>query len=120
MIMLGKHVGLNGTVLSSRCRIEIGNDTLIAPNVIIVDSDFHAPWPAELRWTSSTLDLDREVVIGSNVWIGMNTVILKGTRIGDNAIIGAGSIVSGEIPSNCVAAGNPARPLRVQGADMNG
>ena len=111
-IRLGRHVGLNGTVLSARKSIEIGDDTMIAPNVIIVDTDFHAPWPPHERWTSSTEGLDADVRIGRNVWIGMGTIVLKGTRIGDNSIIGAGSVVSGEIPANCIAAGNPARALR--------
>ena len=111
-ISLGRHVGLNGTALTSKCRIEIGDDTMIAANVIIVDSDFHSAWPPELRWSTSTKEFDKEVTIGRNVWIGMNTVILKGSRIGDNSIIGAGSVVSGDIPANVIAAGNPARVIR--------
>lgn len=111
-ISLGRHVGLNGTALTSKCRIEIGDDTMIAANVIIVDSDFHAAWPPEQRWTSSTNAFDKEVVIGRRVWIGMNTLVLKGSRIGDNSIIGAGSVVSGDIPANVLAAGNPARVIR--------
>jgi acetyltransferase-like isoleucine patch superfamily enzyme len=112
LVQLGRHVGLNGTVLSSRKSIQIGDDTMIAPNVIIVDTDFHAPWPPHERWTTSTEGFDQEVRIGRNVWIGTGTIILKGSRIGDNSIIGAGSVVNGEIPADCIAAGNPARMLR--------
>lgn len=112
VISLGNHVGLNGTALTAKRRIEIGDNTMIAANVIIVDSDFHATWPPELRWTSPTKEFDKEVIIGRNVWIGMNTVVLKGSRIGDNTVIGAGSVVSGEIPADCIAAGNPARFIR--------
>jgi acetyltransferase-like isoleucine patch superfamily enzyme len=111
-IHVGNRVGLNGTAITSKKRIAIGDGTMIAPNVIIVDSDFHAQWPAETRLTSSTAEWDREVVIGRNVWIGMNSIILKGSVVGDGAIIGAGSVVSGRIPANVVAAGNPARVLR--------
>lgn len=111
-IVIGDGVGLNGTTITSKKRICIGDGTMIAPNVIIVDSDFHVPWPAEDRWTSNTAAADREVVIGRNVWIGMNTLVLKGAVIGDNSIIGAGSLVTGEIPANAVAAGNPAKVLR--------
>jgi len=111
-IRIGDRVGLNGTTITSKKRVEIGDGTMIAPNVIIVDSDFHAQWPPETRLLSSTADADAPVTIGKNVWIGMNSVVLKGTTIGDNSIIGASSLVGGAIPANVVAAGNPARVLR--------
>lgn len=114
-IEIGAGVGLNGTTITSKKRVVIGDKTMIAPNVIIVDSDFHAQWPPEARFTSSTAADDQEVVIGRNVWIGMNTVVLKGSRIGDNSIVGACSLVSGEIPANVVAGGNPARVIRPLG-----
>lgn len=116
-IRLGHRVGLNGTTITSKKRVEIGDGTIIAPNVIIVDSDFHAQWPPESRFSPSTGESDREVVIGKNVWIGMNTVVLKGSRIGDNSIIGAGSLVTGEIPPNVIAGGNPAKVLRPIGPE---
>lgn len=53
-----------------------------------------------------------ETIIGDNVFIGMNSTILMGTHIGNNVIVGAGSVVSGNIPDNCVVAGNPARIIR--------
>lgn len=53
----------------------------------------------------------RGVKIGNNVFIGMNTIILKGVNIGSNVIIGAGSVVTKDIPDNVVAAGNPCRPI---------
>lgn len=114
-IRIGNHVGLNGTAITSKKRIQIGDGTIIAPNVIIVDSDFHAQWPPESRFIQSTPEADREVVIGKNVWIGMNTVVLKGATIGDNSIIGACSLVVGHIPANVIAGGNPARVLRPLG-----
>ncbi|MEQ1656522.1 MAG: acyltransferase [Nitrospira sp.] len=120
VIRLGNHVGLNGTALTAKRRIEIGDNTMIAANVIIIDSDFHAKWPPELRWTTSTKEFDEDVIIGRNVWIGMNTVVQKGSRIGDNSIIGAGSMVRGEIPANCLAAGNPARVISMLGPVGNG
>jgi acetyltransferase-like isoleucine patch superfamily enzyme len=114
-IRIGNRVGLNGTTITSKKLVQIGDGTMIAPNVIIVDSDFHAQWPPDSRLISSTADTDRDVIIGSNVWIGMNSVILKGTTIGDNSIIGASSLVSGDIPGNVIAGGNPARVLRPLG-----
>jgi acetyltransferase-like isoleucine patch superfamily enzyme len=112
IISLGDRVALNGTVITSKKSISIGSGTMVAPNVIIVDSDFHQAWPPETRFISDTSALDKEVKIGCNVWIGMNTLVLKGSSIGDNSIIGAGSTVTGEIPPNCIAAGNPAIPIK--------
>lgn len=109
-IVIGDGVELNGTSITCQKRIEIGSGTLIAANVVIVDADFHRHWPSEQR--SLFADEGRPVTIGRNVWIGMGTLILKGTKIGDRSIIGAGSVVTGEIPANVVAAGNPARVLR--------
>ena len=112
LIKMGDRVGLNGTVITSKKSITIGSDTMIAPNVIIVDSDFHQSWPPNKRLFSDTTNFDKEVKIGSNVWIGMNCLILKGAVIGDNSIIGAGSTVVEEVPPNCIAVGNPAVPIK--------
>lgn len=111
-ISLGSHVGLNGTTITSKSSISIGDHTMIAANTIIVDSDFHTLWPPEDRWKTDTASFDKEVVIGKNVWIGINSIILKGTVIGDNSIIGAGSVVTGTIPANALAVGNPAKVIK--------
>ena len=81
---------------------------MIGPNVIIVDSDFHAPWPPEGRLTRPGVENDASVMVGKNVWIGMGSIILKGVTIGDNSIVGAGSVVVNDVPSDSVVAGNPA------------
>jgi len=112
VIKIGNNVALNGSVITSKKRIEIGDNTMLAPNVIIVDSDFHAHWPPEKRFQQVDSALDKEVIIGRNVWIGMNSIIIKGVTIGDNSIIGAGSVVTSNIPSNVIAAGSPARVVK--------
>jgi acetyltransferase-like isoleucine patch superfamily enzyme len=117
IIQIGERVGLNGTVISSRKKIVIGDNTMIAANVIIADSDFHQQWPPEERWVNPGFEFDQEVYIGKNVWIGMNCIILKGVSIGDNSIIGAGSVVTKDIPSNVIAAGNPAVVIKALGPD---
>ena len=118
-IRLDRGVQLNGTAITARSKtISIGHDTMIAPNCVITDSDFHALWPAETRHIEPAFERDADVTIGSHVWIGMNSIILKGVTIGDGAIIGAGSVVVGDIPAGCVAAGVPAKVIRQQDTDL--
>lgn len=112
-ISIGSGCELSGTSITCRSTsITLGKDVLIAPDVIIVDSDFHAPWPVEQRKTDPGLERDRPVVIGDGAWIGMRRIILKGVSIGEGAIIGAGSVVTRDVPANAVACGVPARVVR--------
>ena len=59
------------------------DETMIAPNVIIIDSDFHKLWPPEDRFLGTRHENDVEVIIGKHVWVGMNSIVLKGSVIGD-------------------------------------
>ena len=112
-IVIGEGCELTGTSITCRSTsIVLGRKVLIAPDVVIVDSDFHAPWPVEQRSIDPGMDRDKPVVIGDGAWIGMRTVILKGVTIGSGAIIGAGSVVTRDIPTNAVACGVPARVVR--------
>jgi acetyltransferase-like isoleucine patch superfamily enzyme len=111
-ISIGDRVHLNGTSITARRSVEIGSGTMIAANVAIVDSDFHAQSPPAERQFASGEKEDRPVAIGTNVWIGMGSLILKGVTIGDDSIIGAGSVVTGAVPANVLAAGNPAQVIR--------
>jgi len=114
--LISDGVGLNGASITARSRtIRIGENTMLAPNVVVVDSDFHCPWPPEARRTSPGLEHDADVTIGRNVWIGMRAIVLKGATIGDGAVIAAGSVVTGDIPANTLAAGVPARVVRALG-----
>ncbi len=117
-ICLERGVQLNGTAITARSTtIAIGRNTMIAPNCVITDSDFHAPWPAERRYIDPGLERDAGVTIGAHVWIGMYSIILKGVHIGDGAIIAAGSVVVNDIPSGCLAAGVPAKIVRRQAGE---
>lgn len=107
-ISIGHGVFLNfNCVLLDVTFIEIGDRTQIGPAVQIYAAD-HPRDPAA-RLTN--LENGRPVRIGANVWIGGGAVILPGVTIGDDAIIGAGSIVTRDVPSGATVAGNPARPL---------
>ncbi len=90
------------------CDIFVGNNVMFGPNVT-VSAGTHPIHP-ELR--SKQAQYNIPIHIGNNVWIGANSVILPGVNIGDNSVIGAGSIVTKDIPSNVVAVGNPCRVLR--------
>lgn len=109
IIEIGNNVAMCGTSITCRTTsITIEDGVMIAPNVIIVDSDFHGTWPPSDRLNNMGYENDRPVRISKNVWIGINSIVLKGVTIGENSIIAAGSVVIKDIPANVIAAGNPA------------
>lgn len=89
--------------------IEIGNDVKITHGVTILTHGYD--WSVLAGLHDVVLGSAGSVTIGNNVFIGMNTTILKGVHIGNNVIIGAGSLVNKNIPDNCVAAGNPCKVI---------
>jgi galactoside O-acetyltransferase len=89
-------------------QIFIGDKTMIGPNVTIATAG-HPILPS-LR--EKAFQYNKDVFIGRNVWIGAGAILLPGIRIGDNSVIGAGSVVTKNIPENVVAVGNPCRILR--------
>ena len=111
----GKHIEVgknffanyNCTILDV-AKVRIGDDCQMAPNVSI----YTAGHPLHPDTRDSGFEYGREVVIGDSCWIGGNTVICPGVHIGDCVVIGAGSVVTRDIPSWSLAAGNPCRVLR--------
>ena len=113
IIDFGDDIGMSGVTIYARESIKIGAKCLIGANTKILDNDFH-PVDAQIRKETPGQHIpSAPVVIGENVFIVCNCLILKGTEIGDNTTIGAGSVVTGKIPANCIAAGNPARVIKV-------
>ncbi|WP_446320559.1 sugar O-acetyltransferase [Vibrio vulnificus] len=111
----GKHTHLGNNVYSNfnltlvdDTHIYIGNSVMIAPNVTIATAGH--PIDPELRRKVAQFNIP--VHIKDNVWIGANSVVLPGVTIGENSVIGAGSVVTKDIPANVVAVGNPCRVLR--------
>lgn len=88
--------------------VYIGNHVMFGPNVTIAT----AGHPVEPSMREKALQFNLPVHIGNNVWVGANVVILPGVTIGDNTVIGAGSVVTKDIPANVVAVGSPCRVLR--------
>lgn len=111
-IRIGDRVGISGSTIYAWDSIDIGDDTIIGVNVKIVDTDFHPTDPAARIEGRNEAAKTSPVKIGKNVFVGMNSLILKGTEIGDNCVVGAGSVVSGKFTDNVVIAGNPARVIK--------
>ena len=137
-ISIGSGTFINGgTRLISRSSITIGNNVTIAWGCMIYDHDSHsldyrdriADQEQQLRdWHSGNFIENKNwetvnskpIVIGDNVWLGFDVVVLKGVTIGEGAIIGAKSVVTRDIPAWSVAAGNPAKVIKTIPEDMRG
>jgi maltose O-acetyltransferase len=108
-IRIGRNGFINYGCVFLDCNfISIGDDAQIGPGVHIYTA-FH-PIDPEVR--RSGLELAKPVMIGNNVWLGGSCVICPGVTIGDNSVIGAGSVVVRDVPANRVAVGNPCRVTR--------
>lgn len=111
----------NNVALGSNVRIEvdgsIGDHVLIANSTAIVGRDDHDRREIgvsirESRWVGEfPEELSQRTIIGSDVWIGFGSIILSGISIGDSTIVGAGSVVTKDLPANSIAVGNPARVI---------
>ena len=111
-VHLGKNVYANfGVTFVDDTHIYIGDGTMLAPNVIIATAGH--PIDPELR--SRALQYNMPGRIGNNCWLGAGVIVMPGVTIGDNTVIGAGSVVPKDIPSGVVAVGNPCRVMRAVG-----
>ncbi len=122
-VLLGNYVKIGQrSNISAVERIEIGDYTAIAADVTIVDNNNHPVNPEFrqfMRTTPHNSDArswihsdHKPVIIGKNCWIGSNVRIQKGVNIGDNSVIAACSVVTKDVPANCIAAGNPAKIVK--------
>ena len=116
------YIGEDTRILSGES-ITIGDNVLISHNVNIIDTNSHELNPMERSQSFIRLlkegqpkekgaVITKSIVIGNNVWINFNSVILKGVKIGDNCIIAPGSILLNDFPSNVLIAGNPAKIIK--------
>ena len=140
-VILGKHVDINGclsvgkngiitiddyaligprALIQSISRIDIGRFAYIGPDVLIIDSNHHSIYAMDRRIDVLGVDkgisglnaVSKPIKIGNHVWIGRRAMIFKGVTIGDRSIVGAGAIVTHDVPPDVVVAGNPAKIVK--------
>lgn len=111
IVQIGDQVGITGGTICADTSIIIGDRVWIGANCIIVDTDFHPLDPTKrLR---APLEGDSiPVRIEDDVFIGMRSIVLKGVKVGRGSVIGAGSVVTQDVPAGVVVAGNPARAVK--------
>lgn len=108
-VHLGSNIYANaGLKLVDDTHIYIGDNTMLGPNVVIAT----AGHPIDPTLRSKGLQYNLPVRIGRNCWLGAGVIVMPGVTIGDNSVIGAGSVVTRDIPSGVVAVGNPCKVLR--------
>lgn len=112
-IRLGERVFVNyGAVLLDIAAITIGDDTLIGPNVQLLTPTH----PLDARLRRQKWEAAEPITIGPNAWLGGGVIVCPGVSIGANTVVGAGSVVTRDLPPDTVAVGNPARPRPLKGA----
>lgn len=108
-VHFGRHVYANfNLTLVDDTHIYVGEDTMIGPNVTLATAS-HPFWP---DFRKLEYQINHPIHIGKCCWLGAGVIVLPGVTIGDNVIVGAGSVVTKDLPGNVVAVGNPCRILR--------
>lgn len=108
-IEVGENFYANHNLVILDCaKVEFGNNVFIGPNC----SFYTAGHPLDAKQRNEGLEYAYPITIGNNVWLGGNVVVLPGVSIGNNAVIGAGSVVTKNIPENVVAIGNPCKVVK--------
>lgn len=111
VIRIGNNVGMSSTRMWIHDSLTIGDNVKIGGNVLLIDTDCH-PIDYLVRRSSNDGTCSSSIVIEDDVWIGAHSIVLKGVTIGARSIIGAGSVVTKDIPADCIAAGNPCKIIK--------
>lgn len=110
-LIIGDETGVSNTAIYCRKKIIIGDRVLIGGDCKIYDTDFHSI-KIEQRVSHEDKGISKTVIIEDGVFLGTGVTVLKGSHIGMNSVIGAGSVISGVIPDNEIWAGNPAKFIK--------
>ena len=110
VVKIGNNCNLNGTMIYCREKVTIGSDCMFGPGAKIIDNDSHRV--SIDRYERIKAPISKAIYISDNVWIGANSLILKGVTIGENSIVAAHSVVTKDIPKNTLFAGNPAKFIK--------
>jgi acetyltransferase-like isoleucine patch superfamily enzyme len=108
---IGDNFAMSGGSICAAEKITIGNYVTVGANTSIVDTDFH-PLNPKFRYRHPQEAKTAPIVIEDEVFIGMNCLILKSVTIGQGSVIGAGSVVTKDVPAGVIVAGNPAGIIR--------
>ncbi len=109
-VVIGSDTLLNGCWIGARQRVTVGERCLIS-DCSISDNDFHNLLPRD-RHSPLVAKAVSPVRIADNVWVGARAIVLKGSRLGTDSVVGSGAVVRGEVPEAVVVAGNPAEIVR--------
>lgn len=111
-IVIGDDTRIHGTCIHARRSVRIGSRCLIGANCQIIDSDGHHASFDDVDRRLTTCGEARPIVIEDSVWLGTGCIVLPGVTIGRGTVVGAGSVVTSDLPAMCLAAGVPARVVR--------
>jgi acetyltransferase-like isoleucine patch superfamily enzyme len=110
-LVIGDDFGMTGGSIVCAKRVEIGSRVNVGCNTVITDTDFHPLDPAA-RQADINAGATAPIIIEDDVFVGMHCLILKGVRLGAGCVVGAGSVVTRDVPPRAIVAGNPARVVR--------
>lgn len=113
VIKIGDQCGISGAVICAKKRVDIGDRVQIGSGAVICDTDFHS-MEHEVRGSTDDLSLAsaRPISIGDDCFIGARAMVLKGVTVGARSIVGAGSVVTKDVPADVIVAGNPAKFIK--------
>lgn len=108
VLRIGKNTSIEGIRMEMNDgKIEIGDNCIVSYGIEMRNTDSH-----DIFYLDKKINPNKDIIIENNVWIGARNIILKGTRLGEGSILGAGSVVSKEFGKNMIVAGNPAKKIK--------